>query len=131
MNQETTPAVACPVDRRVSRQDLERLREIALAATQGPWLWGATPCPDKAKAVAICEDNIVATKEPIDHFYEVYVEDGRRIALFGNGPTSHENSEYLVTFDPPNVLLLLDLLESLLPANVELMGCPPHETKKE
>jgi hypothetical protein len=116
-NTQEQPAQAGQVERRVSRQDLEKMREIALAATQGQWFWGATPCPVKAKAMALFEENLDATKEPADHFHEIYVEDGRRTAIVGNGPTSAANGEFIATFNPANVLLMLDELEALMTAN--------------
>lgn len=114
---EKTVEAQGPVDVPVSLDDLYLLRTIALEATQGQWQYGATPCFDKIKAMEIVEENLDATKEPIDFFFEVFLADGRRTAIVGNGPKSEENSRFIATFSPPNVMMLLETLERLMLAN--------------
>lgn len=97
--------------KQVDKETLEIMRNIARSATPGEWLWGATPCPNKEKAMALFEDNVNATINHSEHFHEIYLEDGRRTAIIGNGPTSAANAEFIATFSPANVLLLLDMLE--------------------
>lgn len=102
---------------------LAAFREVARAATQGQWKYGATPCPDKAKAMELFEANLDATKLPHDFFFEVFLDDGRRTAVVGNGPTSEANSRFIATFGPHTVLQLLDKIEELMAANgTELTG---------
>lgn len=99
---------------------LAALREVARSATQGQWHYGATPCPDKAKAMELFEENLDATKSPDGSFYEMFLDDGRRTAVVGNGPTSEANSRFIATFSPNTVLQLLDKIEELMAANAKL-----------
>ena len=101
---------------------LAAFREVALAATQGEWMYGATPCPSKEKAMELFEANLDATKTPDEFFFEVFLADGRRTAVVGNGPTSDENSKFIATFGPQTVLQLLDKIEELMVANCEVSG---------
>jgi hypothetical protein len=88
---------------------LDRLERLARAATQGQWEYGSTPVATSLEALNICHENILATKAPVDQFYEVFLEDGRRTALIGNGPTSAANAEYIAALHPANVLHLVSL----------------------
>jgi hypothetical protein len=101
---------------------LAALREIAMAATQGEWKYGATPCPDKTKAMELFEANVDATKTPNEYFFEVFLDDGRRTAVVGNGPTSEANSRFIAAFGPQTALQLLNIIEELMAAK---SGCTP------
>ena len=98
---------------------LAALREVAKAATQGQWKYGATPCPDKAKAMELFEENLDATKVTDEYFFEVFLDDGRRTAVVGNGQTSEANSRFIATFGPQTALQLLDKIEELMAANAK------------
>ena len=75
--------------------------------TKGEWTSGVTPCKDNGEALAICKENIDAHKsESSGHFIEVYLSDGRRVALVGHGPDGIANG-YLISAAP-------DLLEALM-----------------
>lgn len=102
--------------------ELAALRDVAIAATQGEWKWGATPCPDKKKAMELFEANVDATKTVNEYFFEVFLDDGRRTAVVGNGPTSEANSRFIATFGPRTALQLLDKIEELMAANAEIRG---------
>ncbi len=97
----------------MNQQQMMYLREVAEAATCGEWKWGATPCVDKETAMRLFEANVDATVSPDDHFYEVYLDDGRRTAVVGNGPSSYENSRFISACGPQVVLQLLDRIAEL------------------
>jgi len=92
-------------------QELQRLKELAQAATPGPWMWGGTECASPEHALVICKENIDATAKPGTHFCEVYLDDGRRTALVGNGPTGIANAAYIAAANPAAMLELIALAE--------------------
>jgi hypothetical protein len=92
-----------------SAVDLDKLEALARAATPGPWDWGGTECASQEQALAICKENLDATVKPGTHFCEVFLADGRRTALVGNGPTGIENAEFIAAANPAVVLDLIAL----------------------
>ena len=104
---------------RPTQAEIDELLIIASAATQGEWKWGATPCPDQTTALELFKANLTATKVPNDYFFEVFLEDGRRTAVVGNGPTSEANSRFIATFSPQTILKLLEEIASLKAQLVE------------
>ena len=114
-NQKQPPGrEASAHERLVSRDDLNKLKELALAATQGNWQCGGTPCEDNAKALEICADNVNTTKEPGEYFFEVYLPDGKRAALVGHGQNGWNNAEYIAAMRPSTTLKLIAALEAAL-----------------
>ena len=73
----------------------KQVDELKAAATPGPYLCGATRCPDQDTALALSEENILKTTKCGTHFFEVYIEDGRRIAMVGHGFNGLENSVFI------------------------------------
>lgn len=90
----------------------DELKRLADAATHEYWFFGADPCANKAEALEICRQNIEPTTNEIPYFYVVYLEDGRRIALIGNGPTSAQNAAYIASANPATILALIARLEA-------------------
>lgn len=136
MNEQATiePQETPPTARPLLSDELAVLREVALAATQGQWHYGATPCPDKANAMELFKANLDATKAPGEYFFEVFLDDGRRTAVVGNGPTSEANSRFISTFGPQTILQLLNKIEEMMTANADMRGCantePDNEVRK-
>lgn len=89
------------------------LRKFATAASPGPWEWGGTECTSQEQALEICKGNIEATAKPGTHFCEVFLGDGRRTALVGNGPTSIANAAFIAASNPAAILSLLDYIAAL------------------
>lgn len=94
----------------VDAAELDKLKALAEAATPGPWEWGGTECHTQAEALAICEANLAATAQPGTHFCEVYLADGRRTALVGNGPTGIQNAEFIAAANPAAILRIAALV---------------------
>lgn len=88
---------------------LDYIERLARAATQGQWEYGSTAVATPQEALDICRASIDATKQPVSQFYEVFLMDGRRTALIGNGPTGAANAEYIASLHPANVLHLVSL----------------------
>ena len=95
----------------VESGEFAELRRLAMAATPGPWHWGGTPVSGGDEALEICRANINATAQPGLHFCEVFLDDGRRTALVGNGPTSIHNAAWIAAANPAAILRLLDVAE--------------------
>ncbi|PNG11892.1 ead/Ea22-like family protein [Stutzerimonas stutzeri] len=91
----------------------DELKRLAEAATPGPWEWGGTPVATAEEALEICRVNIELTANPDPYFCEVYVEDGRRTALVGNGPTGQQNAAFIAAANPAAILSLIAEVEGL------------------
>jgi hypothetical protein len=91
--------------------DIEKLKAAALKATPGPWLSGANECLTQERALAICKESIDTTTKTIPYFFEVFLENGLRTALVGNGPTSWENADYIALANPAAILALIERLQ--------------------
>jgi hypothetical protein len=84
---------------RLPRDSLQHLQEGAEMSTHTatPWQSGAYECANNDDALRICKEEIDATKtKSSGHFYIVYLDDGRRIALVGHGPNGAANAEFIV-----------------------------------
>lgn len=111
----------------MNAEQIAKLKELAQAATPGPWNWGGTPVSTNEEAMAICRENIEATEKPGTHFCEVYLDDGRRTALVGNGPTGIANAAFIAAANPAAILELIALVErALLAAAPAPIQQPPQ-----
>jgi hypothetical protein len=79
--------------------EIERLREVARAATPGPWLWCPWDLHPTQRRVTVAVFN-----EAEDLVADVRPEGERERDM--------ADAEYIATFDPPTVLALLDRLEA-------------------
>jgi hypothetical protein len=102
------------VDPLVSRDDLAALKALALAATQGDWQCGGTPCDNNERALEICAEEVNATTEYGEYFMVVYTPDGKRTALVGHGLRGRDNAEYIAAMQPSMALKLIAALEAAL-----------------
>lgn len=93
--------------------DIDNIRDTVEKASKGKWLWGGTICKTKDKAIKRIKQSIKRTINPTDKFYEVFLEDGRVLSITGNGPTSEYNAQFISTFSPENVTIMLDEIEKL------------------
>lgn len=85
---------------------LARLREVAEAATPGPWQWW--------------QGDILATEDRGKLFILAALRNGnagatvrfRRDHVMDAEPDGHPDAEHIATFDPSTVLALLDVAET-------------------
>lgn len=102
----------------ITPEDLDRLEELARAATQEPWQWGHSGTETAEDAIQYAREVVEKTYLATDRtdLWIVYVgnpdvENGTRIVAYtGNGLTSEANSRYLVAVQPR---VVLDLIEQL------------------
>lgn len=82
--------------------------------TKGPWFAGGNPCEanEKEKALAIVKESIDLTNSGSGYFMEVYLEDGLRIAICGNGPNGINNAHLIAA--APDLYEALDRVHKLI-----------------
>ncbi len=94
----------------ITLEEIQKLREYALAATSGKWAVVELDCASKEEAVEHFRFQVENTQNSVDKFYLINAND-KCPAIFGCGPTSEKNADFSAVFSPENCLKLLDILQ--------------------
>ncbi len=99
------------------KPDLEKLRQLAQAATKGPWRWTLTKQSVRDEVLEYFAAHYDKCQEGPLHGVGIPApgraieEECLAVSITGNGPTSEANAQYIAALDPQIVLGLIDEIE--------------------